>query len=173
MHWHDSDWPLVELCLSCIFTPASNLTDQIPAGYGYITRRADSEGVALGALSLPWAWAGLILMGWRYAVETGRRPGTFAAGICFGSHGGHVTHVLGISLVAPWMLAFDQNGSCCVAACRLCSFCTKSQHSRVHGNSEFPCLACCHIRQAPQPACSQRLRAHGASANIHHQQQVG
>ena len=40
-------------------------------GYGYITRRADSEGVSLGALSLPWACAGLILMGWRYAVDTG------------------------------------------------------------------------------------------------------
>ncbi|CAK0785366.1 hypothetical protein CVIRNUC_008574 [Coccomyxa viridis] len=39
--------------------------------YGYITRRADSEGVALGALSVPWACTGLILMGWRYAVETG------------------------------------------------------------------------------------------------------
>jgi len=40
-------------------------------GYGYITRRADSEGVSLGALSLPWACAGLILTGWRYAVDTG------------------------------------------------------------------------------------------------------
>ena len=46
----------------------------IIAGYGYITRRADSEGVALGALSVPWACTGLILMGWRYAVETGQRP---------------------------------------------------------------------------------------------------
>jgi hypothetical protein len=85
MHWHDSNWPLAELCLSRIFNPASNLTDQTLAGYGYITRRADSEGVALGALSLPWAWAGLILMGWRYAVETGRRPSTFTVGITFGS----------------------------------------------------------------------------------------
>ena len=42
------------------------------AGYGYITRRADSEGIALGALSVPWACTGLILMGWRYAVETGQ-----------------------------------------------------------------------------------------------------
>ena len=75
-----------------VFTPCKQLTEDHDshlnmlcyylqlhgsiAGYGYITRRADSEGVALGALSVPWACTGLILMGWRYAVETGQLPQT-------------------------------------------------------------------------------------------------
>ena len=84
-----------------------------------------------------------------------------------------MTHVLGVTPVAPSMLAFDQSDSCCVAACSLCDFRTESQHSRVHGNGWFSCLAGCRLRQAPQPACSQRLCAHGASTDIHHQQQVG
>ncbi len=60
-------WPLLQ---QATFLSAFSFASCIP-GYGYITRRADSEGVSLGALSLPWACAGLILTGWRYAVDTG------------------------------------------------------------------------------------------------------
>ena len=43
----------------------------VDAAYRYHTRHADSEGLAVGALAAPWAFAGMLLSSLRYRTDSG------------------------------------------------------------------------------------------------------
>lgn len=56
---------------SCYGTPEDVNACAALAGYGYRTRQADSEGIAVGALAVPWALSGALLSALRHQAATG------------------------------------------------------------------------------------------------------